>query len=89
MTAACRPPKVRALAPKQEGGFRVAQPTSRHHQCVEHCLQIERRTADDLEHVGGRRLLLKRLAQFIEQPRVLDGDDGLGREILNEVTAYL
>ena len=80
MAVACRPPKVRALAPKQEGGFRLAQPSSRLHQCVEHCLQIERRTADDLEHVGGGRLLLKRFAQFVEQPRVLDGDDGLGGE---------
>ena len=42
-----------------------------------HGLQIERRAADDLEHVGGGGLLLQRFAQFVEQPRVLDGDDGL------------
>ncbi len=37
-----------------------------------------------------RRLLLQRLgqivgalAQLVEQPRVLDGDDGLGGEVLN------
>ena len=47
--------------------------------------------ADDLQHLGGRRLLLQRfrevvgaLAQFVEQPRVLDGDDGLGGEILHQ-----
>src|SRR5262249_15956745 len=28
-------------------------------------------------HLGRRRLLLKRFAQFVEQPRVLDGDDSL------------
>ena len=49
---------------------------------IEHGLQIERRAADDLEHVGGGGLLLQRLPQFVEQPRVLDGDDGLGGEVL-------
>src|SRR5262245_40699421 len=33
--------------------------------------------ADDLEHVGGRRLLLQRFAQLIKQPGVLDGDHRL------------
>ena len=28
-----------------------------------------------------RSLLLQRLPQFVEQPRVLDGDDGLGGEV--------
>ena len=51
---------------------------------LEHRLQFARRTGDDLQHLGGRGLLLQRLgeivgalAQFVEQPRVLDGDDGL------------
>ena len=51
--------------------------------------QLAGRTADDLEHLGGRGLLLQRfaqivgaLAQLLEQPRVLDGDDGLGGKIL-------
>ena len=39
---------------------------------------------DDLEHVGGRGLLLQRFAQLVEQPRVLDGDDGLSGEILDQ-----
>ena len=41
-----------------------------------------------LQHLGRRRLLLQRLgeigralAQFVEQPRVLNGDDGLGGKI--------
>src|SRR5262245_45702139 len=46
--------------------------------------QIERRAADDLEHVGGGGLLLQRLAQLVEEPRVLDGDDRLRGEILNQ-----
>src|SRR5262245_39680067 len=41
--------------------------------------------ADDLEHVGRRGLLLQRFPQLIEQPRVLDGDDGLSGEILHQL----
>ena len=50
-------------------------------------LEIEGRAADDLEHVGGRRLPLQRSrssSQLVEQPRVLDGDHGLGGEILHQ-----
>src|SRR5262249_46281883 len=47
------------------------------------------RRADDLEHVGGRRLLLQRLAQLAQQPRILDGDDGLGSEILDQLNLLL
>ena len=58
---------------------------------VEHRLQIEGRAADNLEHVGGGGLLLERLArsralaQFVEQPRVLDGDDGLSGEVRHQL----
>ena len=57
---------------------------------IEHRLKLARRAADDLQHLRGRGLLLQRLAQivgallqFVEQPRVLDGDDGLGGEVLS------
>ena len=47
---------------------------------------------DDLQHLRGRRLLLQRLgeivgalAQLVEQPRVLDGDDGLGGEVRDQL----
>ena len=59
---------------------------------LEHRLQIAGRAGDDLEHLGGRGLLLQRLgkivgalAQLVEQPRVLDGDDGLGGEVLHQL----
>ena len=54
---------------------------------VEHNPQIECRPADDLEHVGGGGLLLQRLTQFVEQPGILDGDDGLRGKILHQVSA--
>ena len=44
---------------------------------LQHRLQIEGRPADDFEHIGSSGLLLERLAQLVEQPRVLDGDYGL------------
>ena len=49
---------------------------------LEHGLEVARRARDDLQHLGGRGLPLQRLAQLVEQPRVLDGDDGLAGEIL-------
>src|SRR5207342_1241526 len=54
-------------------------------QRIEHGLQIEGRAADDLEYIGGGGLLLQRFAQLVEQPRVLDGDDGLTGEILYQL----
>ena len=51
---------------------------------VEDRLHVRRRAADDAEHLGRCRLMLQRLAQFcvalaefLEQPHVLDRDDGL------------
>src|SRR5580704_12273523 len=64
--------------------FRTTQLRCRCNQRIEHLLQIECRAADNLENVGCGRLLLQRLSEFVEQPRVLDGDDGLGREVLDE-----
>ena len=58
-----------------------AQSRCRFDERIEHGLQIESRTADDLEYVGSGGLLLQRLAQFAKQPRVLDGDDGLGGKV--------
>ena len=52
---------------------------------LEDRLQLAGRTADDLQHVGGGGLLLQRFAQLVEQPGVLDGDDGLCGEILHQL----
>jgi hypothetical protein len=47
---------------------------------LENWLQLARRRADNAQHIRGGRLLLQRLPQFVQQPRVLDGDDRLGGE---------
>jgi len=52
---------------------------------LQHFLQIECRPANDLEHIGGGGLLLERFAQLVEQPCVLDGNDGLGGKVLNQL----
>src|SRR4029450_13010232 len=52
---------------------------------IEHHLQIESRTTDDLEHIGGGGLLLERLTQFVEQAGVLNGDDRLSGEVLYKI----
>src|SRR5215831_4531621 len=52
---------------------------------VKHRLQIESRAADDLEDVGGGGLLLQRFPQLVEQPGILDGNDGLVGETLDQL----
>src|SRR5262249_20162464 len=65
--------------------FRPTQSCSRLDQSIEYLLQVEGRPADHLEHVGGGGLLLQRFPQLVKQPRVLDGDDGLGGEVLDQL----
>jgi hypothetical protein len=64
--------------------IRIAQARRGLDQRVKHPLQIEGRPADDLQDVGGGRLLFQGFCQLalacllrLEQPRVLDGDHGL------------
>src|SRR5262249_11022077 len=67
--------------------FRPANAHRRLNQCIEHCAQIKSRSADDLEHVGGSRLLLKRFRKItrarlnlVEQAHVFDRNHRLGGE---------
>jgi hypothetical protein len=71
------------------GTFRLAQPRSGVDQRIEHGLQIKGRVADDLEHVGGRCLLLQRFAQLVEQASVLDCDDCLACEIRDQFYLFV
>src|SRR5262249_4328163 len=59
---------------------------------VKYWREISGRRIDDLQHLGGRGLLLKPLRKIarlglhlIEQPGVLDRNHGLGRKGLEEV----
>src|SRR5215831_20354812 len=81
-----------ALQSVDEPAIRSAESHRAGDQSVEHGLEIERRTADQLEHVAGRRLLFEgdpQLAvarlQFREEAHVLDGDHGLIGKGLEQV----
>ena len=67
---------------KQRAELGLADPHSVFQHGLEHRLELARRAADDAKHFGGRGLLLERFAQLVEQAGVLDGDDGLGGEVL-------
>src|SRR6516164_11818638 len=71
------------------GHIRVTKLGGRLDQGVEHSVKIEGRAADDLEHVGGSRLLLQRFSQLIQKARVLDGDHRLVGEGGNELDLLL
>ena len=73
-----------ALAESQQHVIDPTNPSGALDDGVEHRLHVRRRAADDAEHLGRRRLMLQRLAQFrvaflqfLEQPHVLDGDHRL------------
>src|SRR5215468_5534338 len=68
----------------------VTQACGRCDKRVEDGLEVEGRAGNQLQHFGSSRLLLQRfgkivgaLTKLVEQPRILDGDDGLGREVLH------
>ena len=62
--AACRDQVIFIVSPpKHHCLIGAAEARHRLHQRVENRLEIEGRAADDLEHIGGRCLLLERLVR--------------------------
>src|SRR2546430_13610756 len=76
---------VRAFLTSDRRHVRLTKSGGRFDERIEHGFEIEGRAADDLEHVSGGGLLLQGLAKFIEQAGILDGDDGLGGEIPDQI----
>src|SRR5215469_3407877 len=76
--------KVIALTEKQgaESGFAELCRIRQHG--LKDRPQLAGGRADNAQHLRCCGLLLQRLPKLIEQPRVLDGDDGLGSEILHQ-----
>ena len=62
----------------------LAQPRRLFEHRVEHRREVAGRGIDDPQHLGGRGLLLQRLARLGDQPRVLHRDDRLRREVLQQ-----
>ena len=74
-----------ALLQVDDAVVRIAQLLRRADERVQHRLQIERRAADDLQHVGGRDLLMQRFLCLIEQGNIADRDDSLVRKRCNKL----
>src|SRR5262245_24347346 len=73
-----------AVAEKDPRVQRFAQTGGIRDDRVQNRLKIARQFADDAQHLCGSGLLLKRLAQLVEQAGVLDRDDGLLREVRDQ-----
>ena len=76
--------KVVSLPQPQVAELRLAEAHGVRQHGLEHRLEFAGRARDDLQHLGGRRLLLQRLGQLararlhlVEQPHVLDRDHRL------------
>jgi len=75
---------------------RVAQPRGGFNERIQHWLQVEGRAADDLEDIACRSLVFERFfeiararVQFVEQPDILDRNDGLIGEGLEQIDLRL
>ena len=62
----------------------AAQPDRLFKDDIEYRGEVTRRGIDDLQYLGGRGLLLQRLARLSDQPRVLHRDDCLCGEIFQK-----
>ena len=57
--------------------------------CLKYRLNVSCRTADHFEHICGGGLLPEGFTQFVQQARVLDGDDGLRGEVLYQLDLFV
>ena len=73
-----------SLALEQSAKLSLTKAHSLGQHGLKSLFQIAGRTADDLEHLRSRGLLLERFAQLFEQPGVLDGDDGLSGKVADQ-----
>src|SRR5262245_31777510 len=92
----CTDAHASSLAQPEIAEFSAADTHRIFQHSFKYRLQFAGRFADDLQHFRGRRLLLKRFAQiicalmqFVEEPRVLDGDDGLCGEVLDQLDLFV
>jgi hypothetical protein len=87
----CYEAKCIAFTKTERAEFGIADADRFPQHGCKYRLQIAGRTADSLKDLRTRCLLLQclskvrgALAQFVEQPRVLNGNDGLGSEVLDQ-----
>src|SRR5262245_14589883 len=75
----------RAIAKLHLPISRSTQSTRTARNDIEHRLHVGRRTRNDTKNLTGSRLPLQCLLRLVEQPHVLNGDDGLVGEGLEEL----
>src|SRR5262249_4165418 len=63
--AVCRVLVDRIFQTNDRYNVRLAEPRRRLNERIQHCLKIERRTTDDLEHICGSGLLLQRFTKLV------------------------
>ena len=75
---------------------RITQPRGILRDHIQHRLDIRRRAGDDAQNLARRGLLLQRFGELavasielVEQPDVLDGDDGLAGECLKKFDLFI
>src|SRR5262245_31340097 len=85
-----------SIVQAQSAKLSVAEPCCVRQHGLENRLQLSRRTADDLQHLRGRGLLLQRLGQFgrarlhlVEQAHVLDRNHRLVGEGRSQLDLFL
>ena len=61
----------------QKAEIRLANTARVFEHLLKYRVEFPGRRTDDLQHFRSRGLLFQRLLGIIEQPRILDGDDGL------------
>src|SRR5688572_31880290 len=81
----CRAPKYIAIELADNGIIRLAQARGVFGHSIQYRLDLRRRTGDHAQNLARRRLLLQRLLEFVEQPHVLDCDDGLVGESFEQL----
>src|SRR5262249_41891254 len=84
-------PEFFTFSEHQHPKFRLADSRGVFQYRFKHWVEVASRRADNLQHFRSRGLLVQRfaqvigaLAQLVEQPRVLDGDDGLRSEVSDQ-----
>ena len=73
-----------AIAQHQAAMAHATEPVCLLQYCIENRREITERRIDDLQHIGGRGLLLQGFPLLRQQPRVLHRDHRLLGEVLHE-----
>src|ERR1051325_2625885 len=81
--------KTLAVIEQEMAEFGFAKPHCVHQHRLEYRLKLAWRRTDGTQHIGRCGLLLERLAQVAQQPRVLDGDHRLRGEVPDEFDLLL